>query len=121
MRAIVCAIALTLSGCATSVAQPDVPAIIAGPTAESRAELRAAVASVLKVPDVTLADDALTRDSTLIIERTTIRDAHNRPLTGRDYGKPHVFDLVMSAGQCVLVNRSDASRTVLTKAAGRPR
>ena len=46
------------------------------PTAESRAELVRTLSEALHGAPVTLADDALTRDGTLIIERT--RAAHRR-------------------------------------------
>jgi len=90
-------------GCA-SVAQPDAPAVIVGPTAETRAELQRAVSTALNRSDITLADDALTRDSMLVIERTPARDAAGTRLSGRDLDKPEQFQLMLSDGRCVLVH-----------------
>ena len=92
-----------LSACA-SFAPEDVPAVIDKPTAESRAELAQAVSSALNGAPVRLADDALTRDSLLIIEK---------PHTGRDMDKPEHFRLLKSGMHCVLVHERTGKRTTL--------
>ena len=92
-----------LSACA-SFAQEDVAAVIDKPTAESRAELTQAVRSALNGAPVKLADDALIKDSLLVIEK---------PHTGRDLGKPEHFRLVKSGTQCVLVHERTGKRTAL--------
>src|SRR5207247_516423 len=76
---------LSLAACATGSGR-DVPAVITTPTAESRAELRRVVSRALNRATLTLADDALTRDSTLIIERARPRGADGAPLSGRERG-----------------------------------
>jgi len=96
---------LLLSTCASGVAQPDVAAVIDKPTKESRAELAQAVSSALNGAPVTLADDALTQDSLLIIEK-----AH---LSGRDFGKPEHFRLVKMGKHCALVHERTGKRTTL--------
>lgn len=96
-------ILLLLSGCAAS-AQPEVPAIIDTPTSASRAELAQAISGALNGAPVRLADDALTRDSLLILEK---------PHTGRDLGKPEHFRLVKSGTDCVLVHERTGKRTTL--------
>ena len=93
-----------LWACASSFAQPDVPALIDKPTSESRAELARAVSSALNGAPVRLADDALTRDSLLIIEK---------PHTGRDLDKPEHFRLVKAGTQCTLVHERTGTRTTL--------
>jgi hypothetical protein len=95
---------LLLSACASALA--DVPAVIEKPTSESRAELALAVSSALNGAPVTLADDALTRDSLLIIEK-----AHR--LTGRELDKPEHFRLVKSGKHCALVHERTGKRTTL--------
>lgn len=94
---------LLLSTCAS--AQPDVAAIIDKPTKESRAELAQAVSSALNGAPVTLADDALTRDSLLTIER-----AH---LSGRELNTPEHFRLVKIGKDCALVHERTGKRTML--------
>jgi hypothetical protein len=93
-----------LSACAS--AQPDVAAVIDKPTKESRAELAQAVSSALNGAPVTLAEDALTQDSLLIIEK-----AHR--LTGRELDKPEHFRLVKSGTHCTLVHERTGKRTTL--------
>ena len=92
-------------------AQPDVAAVIDQPTKESRAELAQAVSSALNGAPVTLANDALTRDSRLIIER---------PLSGRDFGKPENFRLLKAGKQCTLVHERTGRRTRLTSTTCQP-
>jgi hypothetical protein len=102
-----------LSTCATCFAQPDVAALIDKPTKESRAELAQAVSSALNGAPVTLADDALTRDSLLIIEKAHPRDANGVPLSGRDLDKPENFRLVKMGKHCALVHERTGKRTTL--------
>jgi len=94
-------VVMLLSACAA--AQTEVAARIDHPTPESRAELARAVSAALNAP-VTLADDALTRDSMLILEK---------PRMGRDLGRPEGFQLVKSGKDCVLVHEATGKRTKL--------
>ena len=62
---------------------------------------------------VTLADDALTHQSLLIIERTQARDASGVPLSGREFGRPEQFQLVRSGTRCILIQVSTGKRWTL--------
>jgi hypothetical protein len=97
------AVVLLSQSCAS--AQPEVAAVIDRPTKESRAELAQAVSRALNGAPVTLADDALTKDSLLIIEK-----AHR---TGRDFGTPEHFRLVKAGNQCALVHERSGKRMPL--------
>ncbi|HEY5806458.1 MAG TPA: hypothetical protein VIT67_00730 [Povalibacter sp.] len=110
MQKLLLSTALCLAGCAHSQPPADSPAVIVNPSIESRAELRAVVATALDAADVTIADDALTQSATLFIERGQKRDARGQPLSGRELGRPERFDLIISAGKCVLVRASDSKR-----------
>ncbi len=105
---------VALSACKTATTQEDVPALIAEPTPESRAELMRVVSKALNGALVTLADDALTQNSQLIIERNEPRDSQGRPLSGRDLGKPDHFQLVKAGSECVLIHHANDKRYVLT-------
>ena len=94
-----------LSTCVSGFAQPDVPALIDKPSKESRAEITQAVSRTLNGAPVTLADDALTRESRLIVEK-----AH---ITGRDREKPEIFRLVKAGERCTLVHERTGQRTIL--------
>lgn len=98
------------AACAVSTAQEEVPAIIAHPTAQSRAELSRAVREMLQNDKVTLADDALTASSSLFIERTPRRDAGGRLLNGRELGRPDLFRLVKQGNRCILVHDNNDTR-----------
>jgi hypothetical protein len=104
---------LASSACTAPAAQPDVPARIVDPTPASRAALVQAVAEALNGASVTLADDALTTESLLIIERAASHDPSGRQPDGRDLGRPWRFHLVQRGSQCVLVSESDGRRRVL--------
>jgi hypothetical protein len=107
---------LSLGACRTSRGRPadaDVPAVIVNPTAESRTALVQAVSTALNGAQVTLALDALTDASTLIIERTRRRDPSGLPIDGRDLGYPERFRLVKRAGKCILVHEGSGRRFIL--------
>jgi hypothetical protein len=105
--------ALGLAALQTCSPPPDVPAVITSPTAESRAELARTVSHALNGASITLADDALVRESTLIVERARPRDLEGRPLTGRETGRPEHFHLVKSGARCVLVHEGSGRRWTL--------
>jgi hypothetical protein len=111
---------LSLPACATMSGRPDVPAVLTNPTAESRAELVRRVSGALHGAPITIADDALTRDSALIIERTPPRTADGVPLSGRETGRPERFRLVKNGSRCVLVHERTGKRWTLKAATCSP-
>ena len=100
---------LLVTACKTGAVRAEVPAIMIEPTeTESRAELHQIVGSLLGGRTVTIADDALTTQSMLVIEP--------KYLTGRDLGKPDQFRLLLSGSDCVLVHLGSDARSKLSKA-----
>ena len=106
-------VASAACSCGTLPAGNDLPALIVSPTAQGRAELQQVVSSALNGSAVTVADDALTRDSTLIIERNQPRDAQGVPLSGRELGRPEKFQLVKNGKDCVLIHEASGKRWTL--------
>ncbi len=104
---------LTLSGCETINANDDRPARVVNPDAESRAALRTAISEALGA-DVLLADDALTDDSLLTIERWPTGTMEDPVPQGRVLEKPILFQLVANGDDCVLVRKSDGARYLLS-------
>jgi hypothetical protein len=92
---------LAAAACSTLSAQEQ-PAVVADPTERSRAELERIVVSAMNGQRVTLAEDALTRDSTLTVERRTPAGAEGRAATGRTLEMPVRFDLLLRGSSCVL-------------------
>ena len=103
-----------LSACRAWPATPGTPAVITQPTAASRADLERAVAQALGGAPVTLADDALTRSSQLLIMRARARDARGLPLNGRELGRPQHFRLLRRGSHCVLLHVETGTSRVLT-------
>jgi hypothetical protein len=99
-----------LAGCGALPAQQEVAALISTPDAASRAELERTIREALNGAPLTLADDALTRESTLTIERARARDAQGAPLDGRDPGRPEHFRLLKVGSDCVLVHERSGQR-----------
>ncbi len=95
--------ALILAACA-STAGREIPAVLTQPTAQTRAELVKVVSAALNVASVTIAADALIRDSLLVIERTAVHDANGRRAQGRELGRPEQFQLLLAGKQCVLLH-----------------
>jgi hypothetical protein len=98
--------ALTTAACGSLAAQGP-PGVIAASTAQSRAELARVVSAAMNGQPVTLADDALTRESTLTIERRTPSGPQGRAATGRTVEEPVRFRLVVRENGCVLVREGD--------------
>jgi hypothetical protein len=107
---------LALAACRTRVAATDLPARLVNPTARSHEELVRVVSRALRRATVTIADDALTRASTLVIERAPARDPLGRPLNGRERGRPEHFRLVRNGSSCVLVHEATGRRFTLKEA-----
>jgi hypothetical protein len=102
-------------GCGTLAAQ-ERPAVIAAPTEQSRAELARVVTSAVNGRDVLLADDALTRESVLTVERRTPPGPQGRAATGRSLEVPERFSLVLRGTRCFLVRAADGREWELTEA-----
>lgn len=105
-RFVLAAALLVPAACGTLSAQEQ-PAVIAAPTAQSRAELARAITAAFNGQSVALADDALTRASTLTIERRTPPGSQGRAATGRTLEAPEQFKLVLRGTRCVLVRVTD--------------
>ena len=108
---------LSAGACRTAQARPDVPAVISEPTSQTRAELVEAVSAALGGATVTLADDALTRDNTLVVERKRHLDPSGLPVNGRDLGRPETFRLVKNGADCVLLHENSGRRFPLSQTA----
>lgn len=89
------------------------PAVIAAPSTSTRAELVRVVTLAFDGAPVTLADDALTRDSVLSVERRTPVGAQGRAATGRTLDEPARLRLVLDGGRCELVREVDGRRFLL--------
>jgi hypothetical protein len=107
--------ALPPAACGTLAAQEQ-PAVIAAHTAESRAELTSVVSTAFNGQPVTLADDALTRESVLTIERSTPPGPQGRAATGRTLEAPERLNLVLRGQRCFLVREADGREWELTQA-----
>jgi hypothetical protein len=79
------------------------------------------VSGALNGAPVTLADDALVHDDTLVVERAPHRDASGRPLDGRETGRPEHFRLVRNDTRCVLIRERTGRRWTLASATCSPR
>ena len=118
--AVVGALALLwLAGCAGSGLDP-VPARLVDPTEASRAELRRIVSDALGGAELTISQDALTRDSLLIIERRVHRDLEHGRVVGRDPGRPEQFRLLRDPRGCLLEHLTTGTRWRLEHATCTP-
>jgi hypothetical protein len=109
------------AACATAPPAQEVPAVITSPTPESRVELLRVVSEALHGAPLTLADDALTRESTLIVERARARGPDGTPLQGRETGRPERFRLLQDRSRCVLVHEGSGRRFALSNLTCGPR
>jgi hypothetical protein len=93
----------SLPACAVLAHSPGTPAVIAGPTPQSRQELARVIHEALGNVPVTLADDALTASNMLSLEHARPRDPDGRLLNGRELTRPETFELFKRGSRCVLV------------------
>lgn len=103
------------AACGTLVAQEQ-PAVIAAHTERSRAELANAAAAAFGGQPVLLADDALTRESVLTLERATPPGPQGRAATGRTLEMPARLNLVLRGTRCFLVRETDGREWELSEA-----
>src|SRR5262245_66383598 len=103
--------------CSTLSAQ-ERPAVIAAHTTQSRAELARVVSAAFNGQPVTLADDVLTRESVLTIERRTPPGEQGRAATGRTLEAPARLKLVLPGTQCY-VRAADGAEGEAREAAWR--
>jgi hypothetical protein len=106
---IVATLALAMAACRTSPTEQDRAARIVDPDDASRAALQRALEAALHTK-VTLADDALTETSVLIIERSPARSMRTPPVQGRVTEPPIQFRLVIHGQDCILIDQRDRSR-----------
>ena len=110
---------LTLSACAAVAAQESAPAVLVSPSEDSQLELSRVIREALHRPAVLLAPDALTRESTLIIESVQPRDDKGLPLNGRELGRPQHFRLIKEGAHCILIQEATGRRWTLSLACRR--
>jgi len=105
----VATLALAMAACRTAPTEQDRAARIVDPDDASRAALQRALEAALHTK-VTLADDALTETSVLIIERSPPPNMRTPPAQGRTMEPPIQFRLVIHGEDCVLIDQRDRSR-----------
>lgn len=114
MKSLFCLLAAVpgMVACQTLATSHDESALITEPTDASRAALQQTVNAALHT-EVMLADDALTKSSLLIIERTLPQTMGGSPAQGRSMEMPYQFRLVINADDCILIDQRDDSRHLL--------
>ena len=106
---LIAALVIGVGGCRTVATDHDKAARIIHADDASRAALQRAVNDALNT-NVTLADNALTESSLLIIERSPPRSMQSLPAQGRNMDVPIQFRLVINREDCILIDQRDRSR-----------
>ena len=103
----------SLLACTANELNTDVGALRVNADTRSKTEIENVLSSALDGVPVNIADDALTRESTLIIERGMRRSIDRPAELGRELGRPNHFQLVLDGGQCFLIHRETGLRWML--------
>lgn len=104
---------LGLTACSSLDTDAMTDALLVSPSADTQSEITSAVAAALNGAKVTIASDALTRKSTLIIDPA----GSNMPgAAGQIMGRPDHFDLKLSGKRCVLIHRQTGETYTLKTA-----
>jgi hypothetical protein len=90
--------------------QGERPAVIAAPSASSRAELSRVASLAFDGVPVTLAEKAFMLDSVLWVDRLTPPGPQGRAATGRTLEEPMRLRLVLQGPRCLLVRDRDGHR-----------
>ena len=108
-----CSLQADDSQMATALTTP-VPALVVEPSAESINELEIAIANLLNITRVTIADDAFTRNSRLSLEREPHTDPNGQLLMGRSFELPEIVQLWISGDQCFITDANKHRSAPLT-------
>jgi hypothetical protein len=108
--------AALVGGCATHAQTDDVAAVIINASSQTHDEIRRDISMALNGAPVTIAPDALTKDSFVAIERKPVSDQQGLLVNGRDTGRPEIFDLRKKGRLCTLVQRRTEKRITLALA-----
>jgi len=100
-------------GCQTTPPTKGEPAILTNPSIETTGELNRVVSQALNGVAVNIAPDALTTNSTLIIERANHRTISGDPMMGRRMDRPDHFSLSLSHRRCVLTHEQTSTHYAL--------
>lgn len=109
-------IAVLLSACASTAPANDVPAVITNASTLTHDEIRRVLSAALDGAPVTIAADALTETSVVSIQRTPVRDQKGLLVTGRDPGRPEIFELRKKGRLCTLVHQRTGKHITLAVA-----
>ncbi len=101
---------LTITGCQTVTAQPDLPALIINPDEASMASLQVTLSNLFGGQTIQLSNDVLTRSSVLTLEQGQKKSLTTPATNGRIMTAPYKFHLVKNAADCVLIDLRDNSR-----------
>lgn len=103
-------------GCATHASSDDVAAVITNASSQTHDEIRRVISTQLNGAPVTIAPDALTKDSFVVIERQPVHDQRGLLVDGRDTSRPEIFDLRKKGRLCTLVQRRTEKHITLALA-----
>ncbi len=104
---------LTITGCQTVTAQPDLPALIINPDEASMASLQVTLSNLFGGQTIQLFNDVLTHSSVLALEQGQKKSLTTPATNGRIMTAPYKFHLVKNAADCVLIDLRDNSRHTL--------
>ena len=102
-----------LSACQGLNRDPGVPAVIVDPDEASRAALGKTLSKVFAGQEITLADDALTQSSILVLQHNPGDQQESQAALGRVVDEPIRFQLVKTGDGCFLVDLRDERRYLL--------
>ena len=101
------AAALVITACQTLPPTKGTPAVLSNASEQITAELIKTISGALNGASITIAPDALTTSSTLIIERAGRGTLNGDHMMGRRMDRPDHFSLSLSRNTCVPNPRRD--------------
>ncbi len=107
---------MLVTACRAQVVTTTVPALLTNPGAAMLQQIEQTVSAAMGGNKVTLAADAFTHSSVLVIERGLQRGITRNPELGRDLGRPFRFQLFVEGSNCVVLDQQTGMYWPLTDA-----
>jgi len=109
---------LVIGGCGATANEAPASlqsAILTNPSSQIHAELQQAIASLLGVSGVIIADKAFTQYSQEVIERAPHKEANGLLIMGRSTDMPDAVQLLKQGDNCLLRHVQSGNTTTLSQ------
>lgn len=103
-----------VTGCQQTKTQ-IVPAVVTSINPQTKAQLQQAIKSLLN-RDITIADNAFSQTSDILIERAVVKDERGLPIMGREFSNALRLSLMTDGKNCILQSSETGTQQAVVSA-----